>query len=157
MKKLSLSILLLCTACIQSSLGYVKAPSPKPLFSIDQILRESGLIEETASETPNRPTAPPYPSALVEGSGPAQSLQVIGHTLETPVGSTFALKVNTQNRYVAALFYAGAGFIYLENESAPAQGRFIFQAGDRAGEIRVRLYYKDGRLYSEEKWFIEVR
>lgn len=157
MKKLSLSALFLCTACIQSSLTYVKAPAPKPLFSIDQILRESGLIEEAPSETSNRPSTPAYPAApALEGSRP-QNLQVTTHTLETTLGSTFTLRVNTQNRYVAALFYAGAGFIYLENESTPAQGKFIFQAGDRAGEIRVRLYHKDGRLYSEEKWFIEVR
>ncbi|MGL5253472.1 MAG: hypothetical protein ACRC9L_00365 [Brevinema sp.] len=157
MKKSLILIFFFTTGCMQSSLLYIRHQNPQPLFTVKQILGESGLIfDEKNTSQPilldqtNLPT--------VEIKAPEQrSLLVETKILETSPGSTINIQVDTQNRYVASIFYSSAGLIYMKDNSIPLQGRFVFQVGDKTGEVRIRLYQKDGTLLKEERWFIEVR
>ncbi|MGL5722160.1 MAG: hypothetical protein ACRCY4_07170 [Brevinema sp.] len=157
MKKSLILAVLLMTNCMQSSLLYIKHPTPQPLFTVEQILGESGLIfAENTNQTPILMDQTNLPTATINAP-PQRSLIVESKTLETSPGSTVNLMVDTQNRYVATVFYSSAGFLYMREDSTPPQGKFVFQAGDRSGEVRIRLYQRDGLLIKEERWFIEVR
>ena len=157
MKKSLILISLFTASCMQSSLLYIKHPKPQPLFTPEQILGESGLIfTESAPQTPVILHQGDLPTATIDI--PSQrTLATETKTVETSPGSMVTLTVNTQNRYIATVFYSSAGFIYMRESSTPPQGKFVFQAGDQSGEVRIRLYQKDGTLLKESRFFIEVR
>ena len=148
---------LFTTGCMQSTLLYIKHPKPQPLFTPEQILGESGLIiVEKTAQNPVILEQGPLPTAIIDV--PTQrTLPITTKTLETHPGSILNITVNTQNRYIATVFYSSAGFIYMRENSTPLQGKFVFQAGNQPGEVRIRLYQQDGTLLREERFFIEVR
>lgn len=140
--------------CTQNLISYIKTPSSLQILSAEEMLLRSGLIEPITQKKKTLLSQKQYPSGVL--APPRQQLLQEFNTLQVQLNTPFEVKVNTKNYLIATPFYSSEGIIYQADQSLPRQGKFIFTASGKSGEIRIRIYSPEGRLQTESIWYIET-
>lgn len=153
--KIGLLIFFLFSQCTQTLISYVKTPHPIQLLTAEQMFLTSGLINPITVKEKSSITQQNYSTGQL--AQPHQELEQKFNTLQVEINTPFEIKVNTKNYLIANPFYSSEGIIYQADLSTPKQGKFIFIADTNYGEIRIRIYSKEGILQRESIWYIETK
>ena len=152
---LLISILLFSNACTQNFISYVKTSPRKPLFSMDEVLLETGLIyPDEMVESKRNSTNKKYPTGVLIPKTP--ELAQTYYTIEVANETAFTINVATKNYLVITPYYSSPGIVYQADDSKPKQGIFNFFIVGDSGIVRMRIYSPEGILLEEQIWYIEV-
>jgi len=153
--KILILIFLLPIACTQSFILYIKNPQKKRLFSINNILTESGLIKSTNKIHSQEKNNKIYPQGSLLTNKHIKLAQYI-KTLSITNNSKITLSIETKNRLISSPYYTSSHIIYQADQSTPKKGKFVFLVGSKPGIIKIRSYTKEGILVEENLWYIEI-
>ncbi len=159
----SLSFLFLL-GCSQESILWLSSVKKSSLFSVDQILRESGISQAKIKKTivteksPQKQEKKAIQKKKTLVKSPKNDTiypELVSEKLQLAPNTVFTIFRNESHVFFILKRVLG-DLSFLSNQSQPSKGKFVFKTGKKEGGIQIQLYDLSGVLQTNIVYTISL-